>query len=245
MTKRQWKNLLNAIHHGNCILMLGPAVSSREQNHQFTPFSQLFAEELAEELEEEKVDYAKEHRQNLSYISQLYEKINDVSPLDAVYAAKDFYKAQAQQPNSIHQTLAELPFHLILNTTPDDLMFKAMRKAGNFQTHHQHYNFSKNKSKKADFDKDAETNWDEPTKSNPLIYNLFGFYEVPASLVLSQTQQVVFTSAVVSKNPRIPTAISSQFDGSKTYLFLGFDWEEWHLPLLLGSFNLHQQQEGN
>ena len=75
MTKRQWKNLLNAIHHGNCILMLGPAVSSREQNHQFTLFSQLFAEELAEELEEEEVDYAKEHRQNLSYISQLYEKM--------------------------------------------------------------------------------------------------------------------------------------------------------------------------
>lgn len=236
MTKRQWKNLLQALHNEHCILLLGPAISSKEIVNTLPTFAEQLAVKLAGELEEEGIDYDQQYNHNLTYIAQCYEQLEGIAPLDTAYEAQDFYQQYATRPNLIHQILAQLPFHLIINTTPDDLMLKAMQQAGRYQTQFCYYSFDKNIKCKSPVI--PVENLTIPTEKQPILYNLFGYYEDPESLVITEQQRVLFTSAIVQKQRRIPPIIASQFDANKTYLFLGFDWEQWHLPLLLSSFKL-------
>ena len=122
-----------------------------------------------------------------------------------------------------------MPFELIINTTPDDLFFKAMQEAGKFKSSFFYYNFRKE-------DKDVKI--PDFSEDEPIVYNLYGHYENPDSLVLTEGDRLKFVASVVKNEPRIPVEITSEFDDRKQYLFLGFDFEQWHLPLLLDSLNI-------
>ena len=71
---------------------------------------------------------------------------------------------------------------------------------------------------------------------NPLVYNLFGSLDETESIVLTEEDQLEFIRNVVKDDPRIPEEILGQFDHRKTYLFFGFDLENWQFRLLLHTF---------
>lgn len=230
MTKQDWKSLLKAIYNENCILLLGPNMAGQHQDGTFTPFTQLLAQELVEE-ELEVEDYDMTHAHNLAYVANVLDSLPNSRPLDSAYAAQEFYEYTVQQPNEMQELLAELPISLIINTSPDDLMVKALRKAGKYQVQFKYYNFNNDGV-------EAQETLLTPSLDAPLVYNLFGYYKKPTSLVISELHQLIFTKKIVEKNPRIPNAIMNQFRNDKIYLFLGFDWEQWHLRLLLSSLKL-------
>ena len=173
----------------------------------------------------------KHMKSNLTYIMQRYTTIPNVAPSDPGFEAKNFYKEHEGQFNIIQQTLAELPINLVINTSPDDAMVHALKKAGKFKTFHAWY----------DYRKEQIQDFEIPTAETPLVFNLFGFYEKAMSLVLTESDQVEFMTNVIKDRPPLPPKLLSQLDSHKTYLFLGFDWEQWNLRLLLQGLNLEKE----
>jgi len=226
---RQWNNLLEAINNGSCILLLGPEISTVKDGG--PSLYRQFAKTLAGELKKEKIPFDKTNEGNLYYIMQRYTVIPNVAPSDPGFEAKKFYKEYNGQFNSVQKTLAELPFNLIINTSPDDAMVHALKKAGKFKTTHTWY----------DYRKEQISDFETPSAEAPLVFNLFGYCENAMSLVLTESDQVEFMKNVIKDQPPLPPKLLGQFDSHKTYLFLGFNWEQWKLRLLLQSLNLAKE----
>ncbi len=226
---RQWNNLLEAIENGSCIVLLGPNISTVKKGG--SSLYEAFAKTLTAELKKEKIVYDKAHEGNLTYIMQRYTTIPNVAPSDPGFEAKNFYKEYEGQFNSVQQMLAELPINLVINASPDNAIVHALKKAGKFKTIHAWY----------DYRKEQKQEFDTPTAEAPLVFNLFGYYEQAGSLVLTESDQVEFLKNVLKDQPPLPPKLLSQLDSRKTYLFLGFDWEQWNLRLLLQGMNLEKE----
>lgn len=78
-------------------------------------------------------------------------------------------------------------------------------------------------------------NFDFEKDSRVVIYNLLGAYQKPESLVLTYKQQLSYIKKIVGEqqNERIPDALTNAFKDFRHHLFLGFDFEDWALRLLL------------
>jgi hypothetical protein len=67
------------------------------------------------------------------------------------------------------------------------------------------------------------------------VYNLFGTYKKPESLVLTYKHQLNYIKKIVGEqqNERLPDVLTNAFKDFRYHLFLGFDFEDWNLRLLL------------
>ncbi|MDB4292249.1 SIR2 family protein [Maribacter sp.] len=225
LKRRQWNNLLEALENGSCVVLLGPMVSTAAEGG--PPLATQFAKELSKTLEEEEVNFDAAHAGNLTYVMQRFMTIDGVTSSDPGYEAKKFYEQYGGEANSIQNLIAALPVNLIVNTSPDDAMVQALKQQGKYQTVHDWYNY----------EGELATDIELPTAESPLVYNLFGYYKDTESLVLTEADQVRFIGKVVKDQPAIPPKLLRQFQGKKTFLFLGFNWEHWNLRLLLQSLN--------
>jgi hypothetical protein len=228
LSDRQWKSLFRDIGNSRCILLLGPRFWAKQENGHGRPLFEMLAEHLSNELEAEGVGFEKQSARNLPYIAQRFLSIPKIRRIDLEDEATSFFSRHASDIPDTYSALAKIPFHLIVNTSPDDLIFRALKAAGKPAANFFYYNFKKDKGVAAP----------PVTAQSPLVFNLFGSLEDPESLVLTEENQVEFIKNVVKGNPPIPYQIMSQFDNRKTYLFLGFDLEHWHYRLLLDSLKL-------
>lgn len=222
MSTREWNNLLRALENQLCVLLIGPAAAGSVQNGAFDPYTDQLARQIASELEKEGTPFDPDHAENLAYVAQTYNSGANATELDAAYIAQSFYQKIAQ-PSPALAALAKLPFSLVVNTTPDDLMAQAFRQAGKFGTVQGFYNYRR----------PVEFNYEKVSADKPLVYNLFGHYKTPESLVLTASNQLDFIGKVMRGDPPLPPKLMQEFDDTKTYLFVGFDWRQWHLQLLL------------
>jgi hypothetical protein len=228
LAPRQWNNLLEALKNDSCVVLLGPSISTVDDGG--LPLSHQFAKSLSKEVDSEEIPYDKKQATKLTYIIRRYLKINNVTPTDLGFAAKNFYSEYKGKFNAIQKTLAELPVSLIINASPDDGMLSALKQAGKFNTTYAWY----------DYRKEQSHDFNVASPEAPLVYNLFGHYENAMSLVLTETDQVEFMKSVIKDQPPLPPKLIGQLDSHKTYLFLGFDWEQWNLRLLLEALNFEK-----
>lgn len=228
LSNRQWGNLLKDIERQRCILLLGPRLALGQKNGAEEPLIELLAQHLSNELAAEGIPFETAASRDLSYIAQRFMTIPKIRRIDLEDEAISFYQKHQQTIPHFYKHIANLPFHLIINTTPEDFILKAFRKAGKLGARLMHYNYRK----------EMAVDLFEPTPGNPLIYNLLGDLSDPESLVLSQENQVDFIKNVVKGNPPIPNQLMRHFDDRKTYLFLGFNLEKWYFRLILDSLKL-------
>lgn len=233
MKKRDWTNLIRAIQEQRCILMLGPSLARAEYENEWMSLNEIFALHLAKELEDEGIEYEQEHERNLTYMSQKFFTIPNVRRTDLEGEIKEAYEQNIQTIPPIYEELAKYPFHLIINTNPDDFMLRALHKAGKHNSTSHWYNFRK----------DSEPEIGNISSETPLVYNLFGSFKKPETLILTEQDQVDFIKSVVRNEPPIPNKIMSQFDERKTYLFLEFDLRNWHFRLMLDGLNLKKESK--
>ena len=208
MTNEQWEQLLNAIEQEECILLLGPGISTMSKNGKVLPLTAAFAEELAvgEELKvnlkKKNKDFEADKIHDLSYIAERYLTIPGTTESYPARLARDFYERHAKVTD-IHRFLASLPFSLIINTSPDKLMVEAYKEAGK-DFIFDYYHFRDTRIRKLA----------EPEQSETVIYNIFGSIAEEddyKSVLISERDCIKFATKVAQNNPPIPEYIKSKF----------------------------------
>jgi len=140
---------------------------------------------------------------------------------------KKYYTTHAQ-PIELHQKIAQIPFHLILCTSPD-LAMKSVFE--NFGIKHTFDFYNKTQNPKA-----VET----PNAKNPLLYNLFGSVNEEDSLIITNDDLLDFIFAILG-DKKLPLDLQHSLRGTKSFLFLGFDLEKWYMKIIFRLFNLPKQ----
>jgi len=223
VSEQDWSDLLTSIELNECILILGPNIPMPATGDGIAePLTRQFARQLSKMLPADKVaDPA-----NLSHVTEVYiREINNLTRFKGQLQA--FYNREYDPPPALIH-LTHLPFRLIINAAPDDLICKAYLKR------HLHFN-----SMIYNFDQSGAQ--EDPNYSSrdetPFIYHLFGNHDNPGSVVLTETQQIEFVQQIIQKEHKIPNSIQAVLRESKNYLFLGFDFSDWYLRLLLSALN--------
>ncbi len=232
MNNFQWIKLKRDFDEMRCVLMIGPKLAQVEKDGGWHTLVEELSIYLSDFLDQERVEYDKKSSDILPYISQKFLNIKGARRVDLEDLTKDFYEKNTQNIPEIYQHLAKLPVSIIINVTPDNFIQRALREQGK-QCLSIHYNFHRETAINIDIEK--------INIENPLVYNLFGSLDETESIVLTEEDQLEFIRNVVKDDPRIPEEILGQFDHRKTYLFFGFDLENWQFRLLLDGLKIREE----
>ena len=249
LNNEQWNELCDAIHKNDCVLVLGPNAAT----YNGEPLSQLLAKRLARLLQRKGIpaDQCPKHLFELVKIYQSTFADHSTALEDIGKVLKDFYAEFSPTDIPVYQALSELHVRYILNISPDDLAAQALAKKDRVP-HFYFYHFFKpehnsNANAKAtdlidakEKETEKDTNPDKVIDTDrPLLYNLAGHYSQPDSLVLTDEDRLNFVEKILQTDKDgLPPNLAFHFTNKprfrmrKTYLFVGFDFNEWHLRLL-------------
>jgi hypothetical protein len=134
---------------------------------------------------------------------------------------------RANDPNDPHKALAELPLPIYITANQDNLLEDALREAGREPTvvlcPWNEY-----------IEKDAVELKQDPTVEKPLVFHLFGCWDDPLSIVLTEDNYFDFLIGFTRNKDIIPGQVGEALNNS-SLLFLGFQTEEWDFRVLYRS----------
>jgi len=213
-----WKAMIERIKRGKCLLMIGPECSSFYSDSPQNSLLDLLSGELEEHKEKENGSY-----RNLFQITENYLRSNNLDSTDLSILVSEFYKSrQGDQSYRLYDNLAELPFHLVISSTHDNLLYYSLKKKKD-KVYYDYYSIYGDQ-KQIEF---------EGTVKTPLYYNLYGSIENTDSLILTESQLLEFLIAIIKGDPMLPSYITEQIRNIPSILFLGFGLKEWYLKILL------------
>lgn len=231
------KLLAKAIKVGQCVLFLGPNVFLARQGPQLTSFNELLAARIVSQFNDETY-FDKTQANNLNYVAQQISKTDDYIAGDQGRLAQELYeqlKEDGALETGVYQRLAELPFRLIMNTNPDDQLATIINQREPDRCVKRHYD-------------PASTEQIDEQRSIPmgktLLYNLLGTLADPVSIQMTESQLIKFTSRVVSGKPALDRQVRLAFNEHTYYLFLGFDFDQWYVKLVVAMVLELVKQEG-
>ncbi|MBP6810467.1 MAG: toll/interleukin-1 receptor domain-containing protein [Saprospiraceae bacterium] len=255
-----WPNLLRAIQNRECILVLGPGVATLERDGRRMSLQSLLVQHLIAALLRRNPEITLVDDSNLVYISKALEDTIFVQEAvtkpnyshDNARAAlasiiHDFYGQFSFSDFPVYQQLAKMPFHFVVETNPAPFLAQALDFENKFDAKCLYYHYANpgynNRVNIQDGDIRADS---------PLVYHLFGSVEQPDSMVVTERDQLAFLDAILQKENTagIPSSIAIHFTSGKerqafdkTFVFLGFDFNQWHLRLILHLIGRYQQQK--
>lgn len=200
------------------------AVMAKHTDGRFLPITSLCAQHLAEKYQ---LHLSPEETQSLSYVCSVL-RVRNLSTDNVLQEDVAAYYAKMADQCELHpmlEQLTDLRFRIIINATPDQFVTQLFDQVA-VPYFSDLYNFYKPASGfNFDFEKDRRI----------VIYNLLGNYKKPESLVLTYKHQLSYIKKIVGEqqNERLPDALTNAFKDFRYHLFLGFDFDEWALRLLL------------
>lgn len=205
-----WDNILDDIEDEQAVLLIGPELLRQEGK----PVYQLLQDVLK-----------KKNAQDISYFYERDGFYLFASPESKVRVAREikrFYKRFTPDEEILKQ-IAEIPFSLVVSTSPDTCVSEAFYRYG--IKHRFHYFQHNNRSNEND-------NIEKPTIRMPLIYNLFGSKDQDDSLVLDYNDMYVMLESAFASSS-LPPKFLRTLRSARTYIFLGFRFDMWYSQLLL------------
>lgn len=237
LNAEQWDDLCDAIRDNECVLLLGPKAATYEGDF----LIDLLAKKFAKLLQREHRLTAEQCPQKLPELIKVYKnQFRDPSlALEQIgKVLKAFYADFSPTDINTYKMVADLPFRYIINTTSDDLAAQAL--ADNDRIAHFFYFHFADPAHNATANEKATHLDQEIDRDRPLLYNLAGHYNLPHSLVLTDDDRLKFVEKVLQNDKdSLPPNIAFYFTNKprfrmrKTYLFVGFDFNDWHLRLLM------------
>src|ERR1041385_107549 len=221
--------LVKRIKREACVLVLGPGVAIDPGDARRTPLDELVARDLLASIGPPAGPGPVSLR---SASDDYYRQKNDIEELQLDVA--DRYRRTADSTTSFHRDLAALPFALCISVSPDNLMCSAFAGVPEKQPQRGYYNFR---------GRPAPPAVSPPTVKRPLVYHLFGHYDEPMSLVLTEGDLIEFLIAIVRGTPAIPDAVRSMLTpNDASFLFIGFGFQNWYHRVLLPVMNVYGQR---
>jgi hypothetical protein len=226
-----YQNIARQIRDGSCVLFLGPAaIAAKQPDGSYRPLHELCANHLAKGL-----GLTPDEENSLSQVTSTLRHRNLLSDTMIIAAVQDFYQ-RAEREAQLHpllEQLADLPFRIVVNTTPDDFFARYYAQAV------RDYRFDFYNFRKPAADPLYSFGDDDP----PLIYNLFGTYKKPESLVLTYGDQLGYVNRITgAQHERLPDSLLAAFNTPRLYLFLGFNFEDWPLRILFDALFRNARQ---
>jgi hypothetical protein len=249
-----WKNLVQAVRDNECILVLGPHIATVENEGETMPLTQLLASHLAEELKKLNPGAQLINPKELAYVAkQLEDTFILHNPLERDYARQRlceivqvFYEKYDHTKFPVYQMLARLPFRFVINTSPDHFLSEAYDYENKFGAGSEYFHF-----RNPEHNSRVNILEENIRPETPLVYNLFGSVSDPESLVITEADQLAFLDNILQREQTatIPKSVAIQFTSQKdynfpkTFLFLGFDFNQWHLRLLMHLISRFKKQK--
>jgi len=141
---------------------------------------------------------------------------------------RGFYAAQP--PDEFLKQIAQIPFPLIINTTPHGQIAKA---------------FSSDKPQERHYDRSAQQEKiEKPDATKPLIYNLVGTIEDDNTLVLTYNNLFDYFEAIFGKYS-LPDELREILRGIKYFVFLGVPFDRWYFHLFLRILNIQSYKNAH
>jgi SIR2-like domain len=221
----QYQTLARKVKDGSCVLFLGPnAVMAKTADGKWSSISDMCARHLATQHD---IKISAQDRCTLPYVTSLIRFQNRSTDSVLQEEVAQYYKSIASKAelHPMLEQLTDLKFRIVINTTPDTFITRLYDQIAQ-PVYPDYYNYYKPTTNfKFDFEKDQRV----------VIYNLFGDYNKPESLVLSYKHQLNYIKKIVGEqqNERLPDALTNAFKDFRHHLFLGFDFEDWTLRLIL------------
>ncbi|MBL7826727.1 MAG: SIR2 family protein [Saprospiraceae bacterium] len=225
VTAELYQSIARKVKDGACVLFLGAgAVMAKGEDNQFAPLTTLCAKHLAKKYQ---LALSEEEARSLSYVCSLL-RVRNLSTDNVLQEDVAAFYAEMADKCELHpilEQLCDLRFRIIINAAPDNFVAQLYDQVAQ-PYFSDFYNFYKPASGfNFEFEKDHRL----------VVYNLLGFYKKPESLVLTYKQQLNYIKKIVGEqqNERLPDGLTNAFKDFRHHLFLGFDFDEWALRLLL------------
>jgi len=218
-----YQNIARQIRDGSCVLFLGPAaIAARQPDGSYKPLTEMCARHL---VQVHNLSLTPSEEDSLTQVCSTLRMRNILSDTMIIAAVQEFYQ-KAEREAELHpmlEQLADLPFKIIINTSPDNFFARFYAQSV------RDYQFDFYNFRKSSPDPLYTFGDDAP----PLVYNLFGFYKKPESLVLTYGDQLGYVNKITgAQHERLPDSLLAAFNMPRFYLFMGFDFEDWSMRLL-------------
>jgi hypothetical protein len=219
LSKTDWRDIIFRIKKNESIVVLGPGAITDEAG---IPLYNKLCEALESELSTEAIH----HPDRLFMLSEqmLQQKAGESILIDT---AEKVFKPVGK--SALASKLCQIPFHLYISTVPDHSLFRAFEN-NSINCNREFYNYNSSPRKVA-----------KPTVDAPLIYHLLGSIDEDDSLILTYDNLFDFLFAILGPK-QLPIEIRDELRRARNYIFLGFDFEEWYLKIILRLFELHNDK---
>lgn len=219
MKDGDWNEIIGSIERESCILVLGPgAILDKNGNSLLDHLCNLLADKLGEEI--------------LESPDRLYHLADQLSKERGWRKTLSDLTANAfsvEEYHPMYPQLAQIPFNLIISTSPDSLLADTYDEFG-FPYHKEYFNY-----------KERRELVHQPSKEEPLLYNLFGKIGDDDSLVLTFDSLFDFIFSILSPKG-FPLKLKEEVLAASNFLYVGFDFESWPLKILMRLFESHQKE---
>ncbi len=212
-----WDFIIETIKAEKCILFLGPGIFSANSG------GPTLEDALIEHLNPaENTDIQAYYKQDHLFLFN-----SRARKTKTFYKIKSFYDNPFPEADDILGKIAEIPFHFIMNVTPDKLISRAFNKRNIRHKFHFYW-------KKMAPDEDIKV----PNANNPTVYNMLGCIDRQESMVLTHTDLFEFFESVFAGNS-LPERYKRLIKEANNFIFLGIPFERWYMQLLMRILYLH------
>jgi len=208
-----WDDLIESIKNNSCVIFIGPEISTDNQGRSL---HEIFNESVSNRKLEYNLEDGFFMPGSDKQITEKYIKLK----------AMTYYGNKFNEQNILGQQLVEniakIPFPLFISVAPDQTLRRV------FNTYDMpHYFCSYN---------ELGQDTPNPTKENPLIYNLLGNPGIDGHYIFTHEQ--FYNYMHFAKKIRVPSKIENTITDSIHYLFVGIDFDKWYNRLLMFSLGI-------
>lgn len=224
--KLNWNFLLDKIQEEQCILVLGPGIFDEiEYKDNNVVLKSTIQERLLQSLKDnsDEIHFHKYYDNDDFFLFE-----SEYMRTLTCHQIKQFYGKQPE--NELLNKISEIPFHVILTITPDKALHQTFDRKG---LSYQEGFYKKNK--------DPQPIRKSISKSNPVIYNVFGTIDNEESMVLTHSDLYDFFKSIFKKDST-PKKLKEKLLDAKNFLFLGVEFDKWYMQLLLRELEIDNEQ---
>lgn len=235
ITKDHWELILDRIKEARCVPFLGAGVNVSRVNPKYEGLR--LGGEVAWELKK-KTKFTGRDPYNLARVALEFEVNRDRDSL--VSALKSILPDTKCQPSPLLNTLAGLPFKLIVSTNYDRLMEQALERHG-----HQYAPIIQPVEGFANTPETISWFTQLERYEGLLLYKIHGTFhdQGDSPLIITEDDYIQYLTVATVENIGFPNLITKHITPS-TLLFLGYSLEDWDFRAIYRGLikNLNKQQ---